>query len=127
MLQMGESHGSENRAGTEVSLGERTSAELERAQLELGRLIREARIRLGVSQLGLARELGLAGGQSISWIESGQRPLPRKYARDMAAALAIPLDVLMSRVARVELAWLDLERERLEQKRESLRHGRCST
>lgn len=54
-----------------------------------GKIIRDAREALNISQADLAGKLGLENAQSISNIERGLTGVPRKYVFEMCKVLKI--------------------------------------
>jgi transcriptional regulator with XRE-family HTH domain len=63
-------------------------------RLEIGRLVAEARAKKEISQFALARELGLASGQSISNIERGVIQVPEKKIDRLAEILELEANQL---------------------------------
>lgn len=58
-------------------------------------MFREAREKLGLTQVQLAKELGM-GGQQVSNMEREVAPVPAKYWKRLSLVLRIPLSEIES-------------------------------
>lgn len=66
-----------------------------KSDTRLGHYLKQIRTTAGVSQQALARELGLASGQSISNIERGLSRLPPRHYDAISRILGVPKDDLV--------------------------------
>lgn len=74
--------------------------------IEMGKVVRAAREKAGMSQFCLAKALGLSSGQSISNIERGLVALPAAHVGSVSRILKVDQDVLVNLL-------LELQRIRL--------------
>lgn len=74
-----------------------------------GRLLRQNRERLNLSQIELARLLGYTKAQFLSNVERGKCALPPKLVRPVASLFSIPEEVVKDAVVRDIMERLEFE------------------
>jgi len=81
------------------SRARRPSSQADEERITAGRRLRELRLKRGLSQLGLARNVGLDVYTIISQLENGRGSIPSRQYRIWADALGIEPRELMQLLA----------------------------